>query len=115
MVEVHNVDVIDYIRGIGDRNRRYVDCKLLDQILKLPTKGPSNIEHIAKNLAIYDPKHITPCDLLIYSQVLEALRIAKISWLKEGIIDKWTKKLEVISCNPDAFEHDTSINKKKPC
>ena len=37
MVEACNLDIIEYIREIGDRNRRYVDCKILDQVLKTPT------------------------------------------------------------------------------
>jgi hypothetical protein len=112
MAEVQQKDIIEYIRGIGDRNRRYVDCKILDQVLKTPTRGPSNIEHIAKDLAIYDPKHITPQDLLVYGQVLEALRIAEISWLKEGITDKWAEKLRSISYNPNLFEYNTDIKKE---
>ena len=60
MNENCNADIISYIRGIGDRNRRHVDCRILDQVLKTPTHNPSSIEHIAKELAIYDPKHITP-------------------------------------------------------
>jgi hypothetical protein len=50
--------------------------------------------------------------LLIYGQVLDALRLAEISWLKEEVIDKWAKKLRAISCSPDAFEHNTSISKE---
>ena len=65
-----------------------MDCKILNQALKTPARDPSNIEYIAKDLAICDPKHITPHDVLVYGQVLEALRIAKVGWLKEEIIDK---------------------------
>jgi len=88
MKKSHSIDIISYIRGIGDRNRRYVDCKVLNQVLKTPTQNPNSIEFIAKELAICDPKHITLQDILVYDQVLEALRIAKIGGLKEKIIDK---------------------------
>ena len=52
-------------------------------------------------------------DILVYGQVLEALRIAKVGWLREEIIDKWVRKLRLISCNLDTFEHNTNINKKE--
>ena len=109
----YNTDIISYIRGIGDRNRRHVDCKILDQVLKTPAKNPSNIEQIAKDLAIYDSKHITLHDMLVYGQILENLRLAKISWLKEEIIDKWAEKLKSISCSPGAFEYNTNIDKEE--
>jgi hypothetical protein len=108
----YNTDIISYIRGIGDRNRRHVDCKILDQVLKTPAKNPSNIEQIAKDLAIYDPKHITLHDMLVYGQILENLRLAKISWLKEEIIDKWAEKLKSISFNPGSFEYNKEKSKE---
>ena len=51
-------------------------------------RDPSNIEQIAKDLAIYDPKHIILHDLLLYRQIQEALKQAEIGWLKEGTINK---------------------------
>ena len=109
----HNTDIISYIRGIGDRNRRHVDCKVLDQALKTSAWDPSNIEYIAKDLAICDPKHITLHDVLVYSQVLEALKIVKIGWLKEKIINRWAGKLKSISCSLGPFKYNTSINKEE--
>ena len=84
----------------------------MDQALKTPARDPSNIEYIAKDLAICDSKHIIPLDVLVYGQVLEALRLAKIGWLKEEIIDKWAEKLKLISCSPGSFEYNASINKE---
>src|SRR6185436_3941375 len=113
MDDTRNLDVIQYIKGIGDRNRRYVDSEILDQVLKTPVREPNNVEHIAKDLAIYDPKHITLHDLLLYGQIREALKQAKIGWLKEGTINKWAEKLKVISCNANSFEYDVKVNKEK--
>jgi hypothetical protein len=112
MENTKNLDVIQYIKGIGDHNRRYVDSEILNQVLKTPVRDPSNIEQIAKDLAIYDPKHITLHDLLLYGQIREALKQAEVGWLKEGTINKWAEKLKVISCNPNLFEYNADTNKK---
>jgi hypothetical protein len=87
-----STSLIQHIRGFGDRNRRYVDSKILDSILSKPINKPNNLEYIARDLAVYDPKNITPDDLLRYSQILEALKIAAVCTVSHSIVEEWATK-----------------------
>ena len=100
-----STNLIQHIRGFGDRNRRHIDSKILDSILSKPTKNPSNLEYIARDLAIYDPKNITTNDLLRYGQILEVLKITEVCTVSHSIIEKWAEKLAAININPEFFNY----------
>ena len=71
----HEQFLMQYIQGTGDIVHRYLNSCKLDQLLRTTMyKDPSDIEVIAKGLAINDPKGITTKKLSLYSQILEALR-----------------------------------------
>jgi hypothetical protein len=74
-------------------------------------KSPSNIEFIAKDLALNDPNHITPDNMLLYGQILEALKLAELGWLEEGTTDKWATKLRFLNQNPDSINFITNMSK----
>src|ERR1043165_7466526 len=98
-----DTNLIQHIRGFGDRNRRYIDSKILDKILSKRIRNPSNLEYIAKDLAIYDPKNIITKDLLLYGQCLEVLKTAELCTVPHSTIEEWATKLSVIDINPGSF------------
>src|ERR1043166_6705958 len=99
----HNL--IQHIRDFGNRNRRHINSKILDSILSKPIKNPSNLEYIARDLAIYDSKNITTNDLLQYGQILEALKIAEVCTVSRSIIEEWAEKLAALDINPGFLDY----------
>jgi hypothetical protein len=100
-----DTELIQHIRGFGDRNRRYIDSRILDEILSKRIDNPSNLEYIAKDLAIYDPKNITIGDVLLYGQVLEALKRAENFLIPRSMIEEWASKLLAVDQNPKSFNY----------
>src|ERR1043165_7377928 len=110
-----DTELIQHIKGIGDRNRRYIDSKLLNMVLSKRINNPGNLEYIAKDLAIYDPKNITTSDLLRYCQILEALKRAEVLSVPKSTIEEWAAKLLVIDQNPISFDYLMNMRKDKIC
>jgi hypothetical protein len=76
-------------------------------------RNPDNLEYIAKDLAVYDPKNITIKDLLLYGQILEVLRIAEVCTVPHNIIEEWATKLLAIDANPGSFNLQRNVNEEE--
>jgi hypothetical protein len=110
---LYSTSLIQHIRGFGDRNRRYIDSKILDSILSKLINKPNNLEYIARDLAVYDSKNITPDDLLRYGQILEALKIAAVYTVSHSIVEEWATKLATIDINPGSFNYQENANERE--
>jgi hypothetical protein len=77
------------------------------------TREPSDLETIAKNLALGDPQKVTTKDLLLYSQILEALRYAseEIKTVSKKTIEDWASKIKIASQNLGSVDYMLSLNK----
>ncbi|CAG8458524.1 30967_t:CDS:2 [Gigaspora margarita] len=64
----YNTELIQHIKGVKNRNKRYINSSTLDKTLSKPIKNLGNLEYIAKDLALSNPNHIIADDLLLYSK-----------------------------------------------
>ena len=72
MKMLYNQFLMQYIQKTVNIVYRYLNSCKLNQLLRTTMyKDPSDIEVIAKGLAINDPKVITTKELSLYSQILE--------------------------------------------
>src|SRR6185295_11734725 len=104
----HDQFLCQHMQGTGDIVRRYLNSCKLDQVLRTTMyKNPSDIEIIAKGLAINDPKNITTEDLILYGQILEALKVETevISTLPKKFIKDWANKIRMANLNPASVEY----------
>ena len=57
---INNQSLIQQVQETGDKLRRYLNSKELDQVLETSiAREPKDIEFIAKDLALSDSKKIT--------------------------------------------------------
>src|ERR1043165_5692793 len=104
------------MQGTGDIVRRYLNSCKLDQVLRTTMyKNPSNIETIAKELAINNPKNITTEDLILYGQILEALKVETevMSTLPKKFIKDWANKIRMADLNPASVEYTVGMSEKE--
>src|SRR5262249_24334832 len=65
----------NYIKGVGDRNLKYINSNILIQELKTTAPhNPLDIEQIAKALVLSDSNSITTTDVFLYRQIIKALK-----------------------------------------
>ena len=111
---INKQSLIQQVQGTGNKLRRYLNCSELNHILETSmTREPSDLETIAKNLALGDPQKVTTKDLLLYSQILEALRYAseEIKTVSKKTIEDWASKIRIASQNLGSVDYMLSLNK----
>ena len=111
MEELHKQGMLYCIRGLGDRNLRYIACEILTEELKTTMPhDPDDCEHIAKGLAIVNPDKITTMDLLIYGQILSVLRQRESRMPDDPLIKEWATKVRITYENPETVDHITNMS-----
>ena len=113
---INKQSLIQQVQGMGNKLRRYLNCSELNHILETSmTREPSDLETIAKNLALGDPQKVTTKDLLLYSQILEALRYAseEIKTVSKKTIEDWASKIKIASQNLGSVDYMLSLNKEE--
>src|ERR1043165_851057 len=113
---INKQSLIQQVQGTGNKLRRYLNCSELNHILETSmTRESSDLETIAKNLALGDPQKVTTKDLLLYSQILEALRYAseEIKTVSKKTIEDWASKIKIASQNLGSVDYMLSLNKEE--
>src|SRR6185295_11568239 len=103
--------LLRYITNFGKSVIKYTGCKEIAEILDTtePT-SPDDIELIAKSLVVEDVNKMTVYDLLLYGQIVIALRKANCTELKDRRIEDYTRKIRIMSINPRSVEYLLNMN-----
>ena len=113
---INKQSLIQQVQGTSNKLRKYLNCSELNRILETSkTKEPSDLETIAKNLALGDPQKITTKDLLLYSQILETLRYAseETKTVSKKTIEEWASKIKITSQNLGSVDYMLSLSKEE--
>src|ERR1043165_7697935 len=111
---INKQNLIQQVQGMGNKLHRYLNCSELNHILETSMiREPSDLETIAKNLALGDPQKVTTKNLLLYSQILEVLRYAseEIKTVSKKTIEDWASKIKIASQNLGSVDYMLSLNK----
>ncbi|CAG8639084.1 6964_t:CDS:2, partial [Cetraspora pellucida] len=101
--EPHNQSLLQHMQGTGYTVCKYLNSYKLDQVLRTTWfKSLSDIECIAKGLAISDPKNIIMKDLILCSQIKEALRF-----------ETEASKINIINQNPASVKYTVGMSKEE--
>ena len=105
--------LMTYLHGAGSQVFKYInDNKLLEILQTYTPTEPNDLDSLAKDLVVRNPDRVTVHELLLYSQVRDALREADLCF-QEDIVKRWAEKARIARNNLASIKYMLNISEEE--